>query len=168
MKRLVMLSVWLLALVWAANASDIYNNLGSSTSGSDAVSTLGPLADSFSTGPGNFQLNMVGVLLNGDPTIRGTVSIDLLSNRRTPLSPNAPGSFLLQLGTVSDASLSSSSADFFFSAAYPLAPNTRYWIQVSGHQCLQPDQQCELGLVTRPDGFGSGRGILGQPEWRCL
>jgi hypothetical protein len=117
--------------VTAANASDIYNNLGSSTDGSDPVSTLGPLADSFSTGPGNFQLSMVGVLLNGDPTTRGAVSIDLLSSRHGLGGRPAPGSFLLQLGKVSDASLSSSSADFFFFAAYPLAPNTRYWIQVS-------------------------------------
>src|SRR3974390_1619031 len=83
---------------------------------------------------------MVGVLLNGDPTALGAVSIDLFSNRRSvnPFAPNAPGSFLLQLGTVSDASLSSSSADFFFFAAYPLAPNTRYWIQVAGTNAFSP------------------------------
>jgi hypothetical protein len=126
LKRLVLSSICLLALVCAANASDIYNNLGSSTDGSDSVSAFGPLADSFSTGPGSFQLNMVGVLLNGDPTSGGAFRVDLFSDLGT-----APGSSLLQLGTVSDASLSSSPTDIVFSAAYPLAPNTRYWIYIS-------------------------------------
>lgn len=130
-KRLVMLSFWLLALVCAASASDIYNTLPSSTDGVDSVFTLGPIANSFSTGPGNFQLNKIGVLLNGHLRTAGAVSIDLLSSRRGLGQSPAPGSFLLHLGTVSDASLSSSPADFFFFAAYPLASHTRYWIQVS-------------------------------------
>ena len=125
-KRMVLSSLCLLALVCAANATDIYNNLGSSTDGSDAIASFGPAADSFSTGPGNFQLNMVGILLSGDPTTGGGISIDLLSD-----AGGVPGSSLLQLGTVSDSSFSSAFAVFSFSAAYPLAPNTRYWIQVS-------------------------------------
>ena len=123
---MVLSSLCLLALVCACNATDIYNNLGSSIDFNDPVASRGPLADSFSTGPGNFQLNMVGVLLNGDPTTGGGVSIDLLSD-----AGGGPGSSLLQLGTVSDSSLGSAFAAFSFSAAYPLAPNTRYWIQVS-------------------------------------
>jgi len=128
LKRMVLSSLCLVALVCAANATDIYNNLGSSIDFNDPVFSRGPLADSFSTGPGNFQLNMVGVLLNGDPTTGGGVSIDLLSD-----TGGAPGSSLLQLGTVSDSSFSGglAFADFVFSAAYPLAPNTRYWIQLS-------------------------------------
>ena len=123
---MVLSSLCLLALVCAANATDIYNNLGSSIDFNDSIANFGPAADSFSTGPGNFQLNLVGVLLNGDPTTGGGVSVDLLSD-----AGGAPGSSLLQLGTVSDSSLGSAFAVFSFSAAYPLAPNTRYWIQVS-------------------------------------
>jgi len=105
LKRLLLLSACFFALICGGNASDIYNNLNSSTAGSDPVSYYsstywGPLADSFSTGAGGFAVNQVTVLLSGDNTSLGSISAYLLSDNAVH-----PGGVLATFGTLNDSSL---------------------------------------------------------------
>lgn len=110
-------------------ASTIYNNIGSSTMDEDPVSSLGPLADSFSTGSSGFSLEQVAVdLLATTPADGGSLSVLLLSDSST-----SPGPVLDAIGALDDASLSTSLADYTLTLAtpYTLAPDTRYWIELS-------------------------------------
>ncbi|MFZ0638819.1 MAG: PEP-CTERM sorting domain-containing protein [Candidatus Acidiferrales bacterium] len=109
-------------------ASTVYNNLGSTSDGSDPISSFGPLADSFATGSSNFSFDSLTVLLDVSSTdSSGSVTASLLSN-----NSGAPGSSLLVLGTVSDLSLSTSLTDYTFSfSTYTLLADTTYWIQLS-------------------------------------
>lgn len=128
--RLMSLAVLLVLLFWAGNANStlLYNNLNSTNSGADGVTSFGPLGDSFSTGAGGFALGDVKLLLLGDSTTSGSISVDLFSDNST-----SPGTLLQNIGSLSDSSLTSSLSVFDFSLglSYALAANTRYWIVVS-------------------------------------
>ncbi len=123
-----------LMILWAfsvnAKADTIYNNLSSTTEGSDSVGVSafgqGPLADSFSTGGSPFDLTGVQVLVSGSSTSTGSFSIFLLADNNT-----SPGAALGTIGTVSDSSLSSSPAALSFSTNVFLNANTRYWIELA-------------------------------------
>jgi hypothetical protein len=114
-----------------ANASELYDNLNSITSGADSVVMNGPLADSFSTGSSSFPLWQVGFKLDG-MSDGGSVMVQLLSDSST-----SPGAVLATLGTVSDASLCGfgcfANYSLSLSAPITLAPNTRYWIELSSN-----------------------------------
>jgi hypothetical protein len=129
MKRLLPL-VLVLALSCAAAATDIYNNLGADSNGTDSIFSFGPLADSFSTGAGGFTLASVGLKLEdiGDPT--GSFTIQLLADNNI-----SPGNPIYTIATVQDSFLSDSLQDYFFVLAQPqvLDPNTRYWIGLSSN-----------------------------------
>jgi hypothetical protein len=110
-----------------ANASDLYNNLSAQPYDADSVTTLGPLADSFSTGNSSFSLGKVTVLLNG-ASDNGSVLVQLLGNSST-----SPGSPLGTIGILSDQSLTGSYAPYSLTLSTPitLAADTRYWIELS-------------------------------------
>lgn len=115
--------------VSVAHASTIFNNLNSTTSGSDSVSSSGPLADSFSTGSSSFSLGQVTVKVQATTPGDGeSVVVSLLSD-----NASSPGSTLDTIGTINDSSLSTSLSDFALtlSTPYTLAANTTYWIELS-------------------------------------
>jgi len=114
-----------------AGATAIYDNLNSFTNGIDGVTNgnIGPLADSFSTGATGFSVSDVWLKLDGDPASAGSITITLASDSST-----APGATLTTIGTMSDSGLTASLAnyDFVLGSPFVLAPNTRYWVEVSG------------------------------------
>jgi hypothetical protein len=114
-----------LALATGAQAGIIFNNLGSTTGGSDPLTGYGPpLYDSFSAGAAALMLVDVKVLLSGIPD-GASLTVDLFNDDAT-----SPGTLLTQIGTLSDAGLSTTLTvfDFPLVSPYDLAPGTRYWI----------------------------------------
>lgn len=113
----------------AAHAGLVYNNLGATASGSDPVYSYGPLANSFTTGADGGTLRGVqALLMNLGPDVVGNVQVNLLSSNGA-----APGNTLLSLGSLSSADIASSgfqSYSFAPTAAYDLAANTTYWVQI--------------------------------------
>ena len=128
MKRLLPLFFCLIALTCVAGATDVYNNLNSTSDGADIIATFGPLADSFSTGGTGFTVVGIGLSLEvvGPPT--GSFSIDILADNNT-----SPGNPLYHIATVSDTTLTNTLQNYFFDLTTPQAlnPNTRYWIELS-------------------------------------
>ena len=116
-------------LTASAQATPIYNNLPSATDGNDPVATFGPLADSFSTGASAFSLESITVFLSGDPANAGDFTMSLLGDSGT-----APGAVLATIGTMSDSALNPTFGQLQFMLGLPfaLAPNTRYWVELSG------------------------------------
>jgi hypothetical protein len=101
---------------------------------SDPINT-GPFAGSFSTVDA-FVLRDVKVLLSGDNTSKGSITVSLLSD--VPASPPAillphPGALLYTIGTLPDSRLTSlpSVFDFPVSSGVNLTASTRYWIELS-------------------------------------
>lgn len=114
--------------VGAAQADILYDNLSAGSAGADAVSSLGPLSDSFSTGASGFTLNNVKFVLDASaPDDGGAVTVNLLADSST-----SPGGLLDPLGVILDSQLISSLSvvDVSF-AGITLSPNTRYWIQLA-------------------------------------
>jgi PEP-CTERM motif len=127
MKRLLPLLL-VIALSCAAQATDVYNNLNSTSNGSDFIVSFGPLADSFSTGNAAFTLAGIGLKLEEVGTPGGSFTIQLLADNNI-----FPGNPIYTIATVSDSSLTNSLQDYFFNLGTPqvLAPDTRYWIELS-------------------------------------
>ncbi|MGH7154778.1 MAG: choice-of-anchor R domain-containing protein [Acetobacteraceae bacterium] len=118
----------LILLGGSARASVLYDNISGMSVGSDSIAAIGPLADSFSTGASVFGLADVRVLLQGFGGT-GSTTVSLLSDNAT-----SPGSLLMTIGTIADASLSTSAptvVNLPFGTVYNLAPMTRYWIELS-------------------------------------
>ena len=112
----------------STRAAVLYDNLGAMQVGSDSIEKIGPLADSFSTGASTFSLADVQVLLQGFGGT-GSTTVSLLSDNAT-----SPGSLLMTIGTIADASLITSAptvVNLPFGTAYDLAPMTRYWMELS-------------------------------------
>ena len=137
MKKLTTAAVLLAALFClaiTANADVIYSNIYSVTNGTDPIgippggtTPFGPLADSFSTGASGFNLGNVQLLLIGQGTTGGSISVGLFSDSSTQ-----PGTLLSTIGTLNDSALMSSNYfNFALASPYTLAPNTRYWIELS-------------------------------------
>ena len=123
----------LLFRVGSANSALLYDNLYSTTTGADPLATNaifgGPLADSFSTGAAGFSLADVQLLLQGNSSSSGSLSVGLYSDNAT-----SPGTLLYNIGFLSDSSLTSALSvfDFPLASPYSLAPSTRYWLFVAG------------------------------------
>ena len=137
----------------------LYDNLppSATSGGADFVNTFnpntpdtwGPLADSFSTGSDPLWLADVKLLLSGDSTQAGSITVRLLSDN--PTYP-FPGSRMLTIGTLSDSllSLTPSVIDFPVSPGFSLTPNTRYWIEVSSTD----SSTAEWSYATDGSGLG--------------
>jgi len=111
-----------------AQAGILYNSLeGPLPTGSDPISGLGPLADSFSTGAAATTLGEVQLYLSGNPASSGTTSVELLSSNSGP----SPGPTLDLLGSISDSSLTTGGGTVAVTGlSIPLLANTRYWIEL--------------------------------------
>jgi hypothetical protein len=111
----------------AASATVLYDNLSAPIDGEDSISALGPLADSFSTGGSVMLLTNLRVMVSGDPASNGDIGISLLADNGT-----SPGASIAMLGSIAAASLGTDLL-YDFSPASPitLAPNTRYWIELT-------------------------------------
>jgi hypothetical protein len=118
-----------------ATAGVVYDNISGATgavSGGSAriASTNAPLANSFSTGGQSTLLTDVGLLLLAlNPSSGGSFSVSLLSDNST-----SPGTTLTTIATVDDSALSATLGTFSYQlpTPYPLAANTRYWIELDG------------------------------------
>jgi hypothetical protein len=116
------------AVMPAANASPIYDNLGSSRDGSDPIFGFGPLANSFTTDAAGFLGGVTALLKNGSTSIVGDIQISLHAN-----GANVPGAELASLGTISSADVATADfAEYSFAplTSYLLAANTTYWIEI--------------------------------------
>ena len=115
-----------LVFVGTSRADDLFNNLGAAPNGADPTgSEWGPLADSFSTGSTAFDLNSLTVALSGTAST-GTTTAYLLSDSST-----TPGSVLEEIGSISEAGLSTAPGFYNLSTSYVLSPDTRYWIELT-------------------------------------
>lgn len=134
----------------------LYDNLSDGTQTNVSVSAVGPLYDSFSTGPTalslvHVQLKLVIAtpILYGPPVeapfllragyfrtvarVRprdggGSITVGLYADSST-----SPGALLASIGTLNAESLTMTLTDYDFplGTAYPLAANHRYWIGLS-------------------------------------
>lgn len=126
--RLLAAGAALILLGSGASAAVLYDNIGATPRGPDPIASFGPLADSFSTGASGFSLTDVKVLLQGSGGT-GSTTVSLLGDNAT-----SPGTVLTTIGTIADASLSTSTptvVDLPLAATYGLAAMTRYWIELS-------------------------------------
>lgn len=114
----------------AAQASPVYNNLGTNQVGSDPIYSYGPIANSFNTGAnGSGWLTGFKALLgNGSNSIVGDITVSLHAD-----SANAPGAELVSLGSLSSADVATgvfAAYGFTPVSAFQLAANTTYWIEI--------------------------------------
>ena len=122
----------LLFLAGVADATPVFDNLGSTYGGYDNLTWGAPLFDSFSVGPSDSTLYGVELRLRGSPSSSsstGTFSVALYSDAN-----RSPGKLLVNLGTLSDKALTStwSVVDFWVAAPnYTLVANTRYWVELN-------------------------------------
>ena len=117
----------------AASATVLYDNLSAPIDGEDFISavgatfSVGPLADSFSTGGSAMSLTDLKVRVSGDPASNGDVGISLLADNSA-----SPGAFIATLGGIAAGSLGSDLVyDFSLASPIALAANTRYWIELT-------------------------------------
>ena len=115
----------------AAQASPVYDNLGSPQVGSDPLFSYGPIANSFNTGAnGSGVLTGVSALLaNFSGAVNGDLRISLHAD-----GANAPGAELVSLGSLSSADIALGGfAAYSFApvSAFVLAANTTYWIEIA-------------------------------------
>jgi hypothetical protein len=141
--KLILRVFWIAACVglFAGTASagtvTLFNNIGANyltNGGADPIddSVFGPLSDSFMT-PGTPVLLtdvQVSVMVEGTPNPGGSVTITLNAD-----SAGTPGGVLTTIGTLSDTGtpipVGPPATVFDFSVpSFPLAANTRYWIQL--------------------------------------
>jgi hypothetical protein len=135
-----------------ATAGVVYDNISGATSavsgGSARIaSTNAPLANSFSTGGQSTLLTDVGLLLLAlNPSSGGSFSVSLLSDNST-----SPGTTLTTIATVDDSALSATLGTFSYQllTPYPLAANTRYWIELDG-----PSTTSEWSFTATNVGIG--------------
>lgn len=160
--RQIVLGMATLTLLLAAGGrvhadTILYNNLGAASDGSDPIATnpFGPLFDSFSTGATPVNLTDVKVLLSGSPS-SATITVALLSDSST-----SPGAVLDVIGTLSDNALSGTPTVFDFPVvpSFPLAANTRYWIELSS-----PDSTAEWSYSLDTSGPGVSGEFFGHQD----
>jgi len=124
---LVVVSAGLALAGIPASATVLYDNLSASISGEDFVSSSGPVADSFSTGGSAVSLTDVKVMVSGDPTSTGDISVSLLADGST-----SPGGLIATLGSIVAGSLGTDVVyDFSLVSPMALASDTRYWIELT-------------------------------------
>jgi hypothetical protein len=113
----------------AANASLVYDNLGSVQDGSDSIYSYGPLANSFTTGnSGGSLVGIQALLMNLSTAYKGTVQATLHADNN-----HTVGTTLASLGSVSlDDIATDGFASYAFNpdAAFALAANTTYWVEL--------------------------------------
>jgi hypothetical protein len=131
-RSLMVAAILLGALARPACAQVVFNSLVPAPDGADPVLSLGPIASSFSSGPGG-SLTQVDLLLQSPASDSGFVTVDLLANDGTS-EGSTEGPFITQLGTVSDSAVgpSGSLASFDIpSGTIDLTPSTRYWVAIA-------------------------------------
>ena len=135
-----------------ARAGVVYDNISGATgavSGGSAgiATTNAPLANSFSTGGQSSLLTDVGLLVLAlNPSSGGSFSVSLLSDNST-----SPGVTLTAIATVDDSLLATTLGTFNYqlSTPYPLAANTRYWIELDS-----PSSTSEWSFTATNVGIG--------------
>ena len=135
-----------------ATAEVLYDNIsgasGAVSGGSARIaSTNAPLANSFSTGGQSTLLTDVGLLVLAlNPSSGGSFSVSLLSDNST-----SPGVTLTTIATVDDSLLAATlgTFDYQLPTPYPLAANTRYWIELDS-----PSTTSEWSFTATNVGIG--------------
>ena len=145
-----------LALPGSAGATILYTNLSNPNPLSfTAVSATTWVANSFTTDNNSYQLTDVILALEGVSTT-GTLTVSLYTSSTgtpsgTPASPTT-------LGTIADSSLSTSSftQQTVNGNNFLLAPNTTYFVVLSGSTVGAPDAEWEK------ENGATGTGVAGQ------
>jgi hypothetical protein len=107
-----------------ASALTLFDNTSFVTGGDGLISQVNPIGDSFSTGDVAVDLTDFGAVLSLQGTATGSTTFSLYSD-----NSETPGTLIATVGTITDTSLTSSSADYLFSGLdIALAADTRYWI----------------------------------------
>lgn len=124
----VLVSLLVASAASIGSATTIYDNLSEASAGEDTVFGTGPLYDSFSTSAAPTLLTNVKLLLSRVDPAAGSSTVALFSDSST-----SPGTQLTTIGSISDATLTSTptAIDVALVTPYALAGNTRYWIGVS-------------------------------------
>lgn len=136
MKRTLLLAaVSLFAMAYHGKADELFNNLGATPCCEGPVVSGYPYGDSFSTGGSAFDLNSVtvelGLCCSGTPPADLVINAELLTDAPSPNSSHSPGSLLATIGTLDEASIGSGDYTFSSPTPYALAPDTRYWIELT-------------------------------------
>ena len=108
----------------------LYDDTAGATSGGDGIGgAFSELYDSFSSGATGGTLTGLKLLLEGDSASAGTLDVDLYSDNSTK-----PGTLIARLAAVNDSELSNSASlvNISLTSNPGLAPDTRYWIVLSG------------------------------------
>ena len=118
--------------VTTASYTSLYDNSAlAKSSGVDSINPVngvGPIADSFFSSKAQRLSDVELALSRANLGSTGSLTVSLLSD-----SASNPGSFLANLGTISDSLLDSTLklVDLSGFGAIDLAANTRYWIKVA-------------------------------------
>lgn len=134
------------ALTCPAGAAVLFDNTLDSSIGDRS---LVPTAQfqSFSNGAGSFSLTDVKVVLNGNNTGSGSLSVSLLSDSST-----SPGGLLDPIGSLSDSSLIANCNCIYDFPVLPFAltANTRYWIALSSSNNSTANWSLEGPFLGQP------------------
>jgi hypothetical protein len=109
-------------------ATILFNNLLAPGAGNRSPNPTS-VFQSFSNQAGSFSLTDVQLLLGGSPTDNNSFSVDLYADSST----KPTGGLIDHIGSLSDSSLIANTNHVydFPTAAFALAPNTRYWVGLS-------------------------------------
>jgi hypothetical protein len=134
------------AIICPAGAAVLFDNTLDSSIGDRS---LVPTAQfqSFSNGAGSFSLTDVKVVLNGNNTDNGSLSVGLFSDSST-----SPGGLLDHIGSLSDSSLTANCDCIYDFPVLPFAltANTRYWIGLSTSNGSSANWAIEGPFLGRP------------------
>ncbi len=119
-----------------SRADILYDNLSVASAGADPAdpTIFGPLYNSFSTGSSGFNLSEIGLSLLAQNTADGgTFTVTLLSGA----FPD-PAAIVFSAGTFNDSKLLASLSTFDVNfSPISLAPDTRYWVELSSSGSVQ-------------------------------
>jgi hypothetical protein len=168
LKRLATIVTCAIALTGVARAGSVtvYDNLMAATNAFYPITNqdLGPLADSFSSGPGgtlsDVQLNLVR---QGIAT--GQVTAYLYSDSHTIRT--TPVANLYTIGTVPDSAVSYAPGSIvdFSGLNYTLAANTRYWILLTDNSPPNPATMLAWNWSKDTSGTGVAAEYFYSPEF---
>jgi hypothetical protein len=155
--RAIAVASVLLASVGGAQATVLYDNTGVTTGLADAVGSIGPNYNSFTT-DATGSIDTVTLLLDngGTPNPDGTIEVAIYDNG----PGNFPNNLVVGLGTINDTQLTATPSLFALTSLglSGFDSDTRYWIGLTDISSVGTTAIDWLGAVD-----SSGTGVAG--EW---
>jgi hypothetical protein len=155
--RAIAVASLLLGSMGGAQATILYDNTGVASGFADAVGSIGPNYNSFTTDTTGSIDTVTLALENGaTPNPHGTVDVAIYDNG----PGNFPNNLVFDLGTISDTQLTATPSLFAFTGLglSGFNPDTRYWIGLTDISSVGTTAIDWLGAVD-----SSGTGVAG--EW---